>query len=478
MGVAGVRAMTESAPPPLSDIVRVRAVRIALVLAFMLRLGIALISAIPHQTSDSLSYINPGVNFFSHGTFAMTCDPRCVPTLMRTPVYPMLVGLLVEPFGLPLAAVYVFQALADTLTVLFVAAVGWGIGGRRAGIGSAFIHALNPFSAVFAAQVMSESVATLALMGGVYLIIHLYPRNGHASMAAWIALGFLFGFATLVRPVFAPIPGVFAVVMFSRTRWREQLRGWVVAAAGFAIVIGPWVARNWVVSRDGAADDSFRVLASSTVPRYRALTTPGLVRWYQSFEEPFIWDRLREVPAVARYLLPGEKERTEELFVGVRAVNLVISPELDAGFGHLADERIAAHPFRTRVLPPVSRAARLWITPRLSPFGIESARLSGLLGTLAFFASIALNGSLALFAFVTGFVLWRSAAARLVMVVPVYLTAVHAFIMWGNQSRYVVPAFPEIAILAALGGLALVNHVRRVRSLKPHNREASRAEVA
>ncbi|HMI89351.1 MAG TPA: glycosyltransferase family 39 protein [Polyangiaceae bacterium] len=397
---------------------------------------------------------------------------------MRTPGYPMFVGLLVGVFGLPLGAVYVLQALADTATTLLVAGVGWGMGGRKAGIGSAFVQALNPFSAVFAAQIMSESVVTLVMMGAVYLLFYLTLPSPPFSAKAWVAVGLLLGFATLVRPVFALIPAAFAVALFHRSRWREQLRIWILAAAGFGAVVGPWVGRNWAVARTGRADDSFQVLASFAFPIYRNLMTPGLIHWYKSFEEPFIWDRLPEAPAMAKYFLPGEKERTDELFAGMRAADLVVTPELDAAFERLARERIAAHPFRTQVIPAPSRAARLWITPRLSAFGVESARLPGFVGRLILLVTVAFNGTLALFGFVTGFALWRSTAARLLLVVPVYLTVIHSIIMWGNQSRYVVPAFPEIAILATLGGLALVAHIRR-RGWRgqQQSRKSARAEL-
>ncbi len=470
--------MKEAASPPLASFLRQRPIQIALVLAVVSRLVIALIPSLPHYTRDSMSYIDPGVNFFSHGTFALTCDPECLPSLVRTPAYPLIVGLLLGPLALPHAAVYVFQALIDALSTLLVAALGGAMGGRKTAVVSAFVHALNPFSAVFAAQIMTESVATLALLGCVYLLFRLRLASSVSPTRGWLALGILLGFATLVRPAFAPIPGVLALAMFERKQWQQLLRGWTIATGGFALIVAPWVIRNWVVTRNGGADDSFRVLASWAVPRYRALSTPGLVLWYQSFEEPFIWDRPREAPITATYLLPGERERTEQLFEGVRAVNLLITPELDAEFDRLAKERIAAHPFRTRVLPPISRAARLWITPRLSSFGIESARLSGLFGKSMLIAATAMNACFALLGFFTGFVLWRSVAARLLLAVPVYLTVAHSIIMWGNQSRYVVPGFPEIAVLAALGSLSSIGYIRRMRTSQGDEGESvPRAEV-
>jgi 4-amino-4-deoxy-L-arabinose transferase-like glycosyltransferase len=457
--------MSEQTFPSLRTVLREFPVQIALALALGLRLFLAFLPALPHLTGDSAGYIDPGVNLFAHARFAMTCDPRCVPTLWRTPGYPFVVGLLVGFLKLPLGAVYVLQAFFDTATTLLAAAMGWALGGKRVGVVAALVYGLDPFVAVFAGQIMTESLATLALTVAVYAVWRLSLRAAAGPAIAWIALGLLLGFAALVRPVLAPFPALLALAAFEPARWREQARDWALAAGGFALIVAPWVARNWLVSRNGGADDSFQVMASTTSPFYRGLSTPGFARWYQSYEQPFIWDRPREAPIVATYLLPDEKARVETLFDGLRKAGLVVTPELDAAFDRLARERIASHPFRATVLPPLSLAVRYWVTPRLSSISIDAARLSGPRGKLLFAAAVGYNALLSLLGFAAGALLVRRVAGRLLLAVPVFLTGVHSLIMWGNHSRYVVPGFPEVATLAALGGVLLVDRVRRRRRL-------------
>jgi 4-amino-4-deoxy-L-arabinose transferase-like glycosyltransferase len=467
--------MHEYRPVSLKTLLGQRPLQIVLATTLTLRIVMSLVPELPHYTDDSAGYLDSGVNLFTHATFAMTCDPRCIPTLWRTPGYPIVLGLLVGVLKLPLGAVYVLQAVLDTVTTLLVAAIAWGAAGRRAGILAASVHGLNPFAAVFAGQIMTESVATLTLIAAVYVLWGLCQPARSARSIAWIALGLLLGFATLVRPALAPLSGLLPLAVFERARWREQARGWLLAAGAFAVMVAPWVARNWVTTRDGAADDSFRVLGSFSSPFYRRIATPGLERWYQTFEEPFVWDRPREPPVVAKYFLPGEKERVERLFEGLRDAGVMVTPELDTEFNRLADERIAAHPFRTTIWPPLSRAGRLWVTPRLSSFGIESARLAGARGKLLFVAATGYNALLALFGFATGLVLARRVVGRLLLSVPFFLTALHAFVMWGNQSRYTVPGFPEMAILATLGVLFLLDRIRRRWRSEPKADLAPRA---
>ena len=443
--------------------------QLALAAAFVFRLALAIVPGLPHHTGDTDSYLDPGINLFAHGTFALTCDPRCIPTLLRTPGYPLFVGVLLGLLKLPVAVLYVSQALLETFTTLLAAAIAWALGGRRAAAMAGWLYATNPFAAVFAGQIMTESLATFTLMCIVYLLWRCHgdepPRR---PLVSSIVLGLLLGFATLVRPVLTPLPAFLAVATFDRTAWREQLRRWTVAAGAFALVVGPWVARNWLVTRDNGADDSFRILGSTFSPFYRRIATPGVVHWYLSFEEPFLWDRPREAPVFARYFLPDEKQRVEELFEGIRLAGVEVTPELDAGFERLARERTAAHPFRTTLLPPLSRAVRLWITPRLSALGIEAARVPGRGGMLLLVAATGYNAALALAGFAMGILLLRKGPGRLLLIVPLYLTGIHSVIMFGCQSRYTMPALADIAVLSAVGALAVFDRTRASSRLRLH----------
>ena len=48
-----------------------------------------------------------------------------------------------------------------------------------------------------------------------------------------------------------------------------------------------------------------------------------------------------------------------------------LSPELDARFAQLADERIAAHPLRYYLLLPLGRVADMWLRPRVENLPID-----------------------------------------------------------------------------------------------------------
>jgi hypothetical protein len=352
------------------------------------------------------------------------------------------------------------QATFGAATTLLVAAMGYAAGGRRVGVAAAFVHGLDPFDAAYAGQMLTESLTTLVLATAVYGLWWMVASDRDCRALAWVGLGSLLGLASLIRPVAALLPVALAIATLGSTRrrgsgaWREHARRWAWTGAGFAVLVAPWVLRNAIVSRDGGADGPFEVLAVRSMPYIARLTTPGVERWYGTFEEPFVWDREFEAPSRATYFLPGERERVERLFTQIRAENGAVTPEIDAAFERLAEERASAHPLRTTVVATLSRAARLWVTPRLSAFGVEAGRLSSAGAKALLVAAAAYNATLAGAALAAGIAFARKIGCRLLLAVPAYLTAVHAVIMWGRQSRYVVPGLCEVSVLAAWGGVA------------------------
>jgi hypothetical protein len=459
---------------PLREALRERVILFALASAFVFRLALAAIAfgRVHYYADDSASYMDSGINLFTHGSYAIACDAHCIPTLMRPPVYPVLLGLLIAVFKLPIFSICVLQSIFDTVTTWLVAAFGMGLGGRRVAIVAALVYALDPFAAGFAGQIMTESLAALMVMAALYLLWRLSATLGPPKLAPWAGLGAMLGLATLVRPVTGILPLAMALATFKPRHWRSQAVAWVTALVAFSFVIAPWTVRNWLVTRNAQADDSFRIISSVLGPFERRLLTPGVEQWAKSYQEPFVMGKLySSAPSVAAYLLPNERQRVEALFDKVRdglgeaptgverPGRLAISPELDADFARLARERRAAHPLRAILLPPLSRAVRLWFTPRLSALNIQTWRLGGVLGTFLLAIATAYNGVQALLGIAGGLVsMMQGAAGRILASAPIYLTIFHAlYPVGGGQSRYTIPALPEVIVLAALGGFMLID---------------------
>jgi ribosomal protein L12E/L44/L45/RPP1/RPP2 len=152
-----------------------------------------------------------------------------------------------------------------------------------------------------------------------------------------------------------------------------------------------------------------------------------------------------------------------------------LTPDLDAGFGQIANERIARRPFRYYVLLPLRRAHALWFNthsdfypfsgnalPLLSP---ENTRAENfwlpVFAVLVGIYTVLGVGGLFLLAMNGGF----NERAWVLLVVMIFAARLALFSMAVSvEPRYVVEFFP---ILAVTGAIAIMNFkelFRRIRA--------------
>jgi hypothetical protein len=148
----------------------------------------------------------------------------------------------------------------------------------------------------------------------------------------------------------------------------------LLAMAPFAM----WTARNWRV---------FHVV-EPLAPRYATdpgeETYPGWQRWVKTWCLDFVctYDVYWPVPGGPLDLtkLPSRAFDTPAQYAETAALaadyndkdnGLDISPDMDARFARLAEERIAAHPLRYYVWLPLGRVADMWLRPRVENLNID-----------------------------------------------------------------------------------------------------------
>jgi hypothetical protein len=125
---------------------------------------------------------------------------------------------------------------------------------------------------------------------------------------------------------------------------------------------------------------------------------------------------------------------------------------VDAGFGRLAEERIAAHPLRYYLWLPLGRVADMWLRPRVENLNIDldwwvyahhraETRFSwAYAGLNALYLLLAAAGLLLRPRF------WKAMLAYMLLRSAMLLT------VEGPETRYTLECFP---MLFALGGIAL-----------------------
>ncbi|MDP9263094.1 MAG: hypothetical protein M3O85_02105, partial [Acidobacteriota bacterium] len=233
-------------------------------------------------------------------------------------------------------------------------------------------------------------------------------------------------------------------------RRRFFLAGLVVAAVSLA-PLAPWALRNWRVFH------VFQPLAPRHANGPGEFVPLGYERWlrtwvvdYSSTEEVY-W---ASQPVSVERLPPrafdsdDQRRRTEQLLSEYLPDD--ITPEVDAKFAQLADERIRSTPLRYYVFLPAARVADMWLRPRIELLGLNThwwdfesdpsdsavSIALGLLNLALVTAAVvgAVRGRVPHLAMLVGWLLLRSA---LLATLP------------APEPRYTLECYPVLFLLAA-----------------------------
>ncbi len=342
---------------------------------------------------DSLVYGDLAKNLLLHGRYALTAPGgQLYPTLIRLPGYPLFLALCFRLFGMEnyVSAAWVQIAL-DLAGCLLLADFAGRIvpAALRRGTGTGTAHAtlwlaaLCPFTAVYAATPLTEAPTLFVLALALWSAARFRARPGWGP-----ALGFTFAvsFAALLRPdgalaavALTPAlvscrkrePGQGAIAIPSKKLARMTVVCVLLALAPFAI----WGGRNWRVFH------VFEPLAPRQAADPGVETYPGWERWVKTWCLDFVctydiyWNvpegplDLSKLPGRA-FDSPAQYAQTAGLVAAYNA-RQELTPAIDARFGKLAEERIAAHPLRSYVWLPLGRVLDMWLRPRVENLPID-----------------------------------------------------------------------------------------------------------
>jgi len=451
-------------PPTLSFS---RGQRTALAVALPVLLGLVLRLRMLHwlyfPQGDTLIYGGIAKNLLLHGHYALSgAGGLPYPTLIRLPGMPFLLALCFRLFGIEnyfaVACLQIVLDLAGCLLLAdFVRRIAPAPQARRAALATLWLAALCPFTASFTANPMAETPTLFSIA------LALWSAAGFRQRPRW-SLALLFTFAvtlaTLLRPDGALVAVALApalVLGLPRDRIAPQklvrmaLVCLLLALAPFAL----WTARNWQV---------FHVI-QPLAPRLA--TDPGedpnlgwetwIKSWCLDFSSTYeiYWyvpgDQIRidKLPARA-FDTPAQRAATAALIDDYND-QLVLTPALDARFAHLAAERLAAHPWRTRIGLPWGRMANMWLRPRVENLPIEMDwwNYAAHRGETSFsYAWGALN-LLYLGLAVVG--LWKRPPFWRAMVLYIVLRSALLLTVEAPETRYTIECFPLLFVLGGLG---------------------------
>lgn len=214
---------------------------------------------------DSAEYVRLGLNLAAGHGFTQSAGQPYRPDVRRTPVYPAVLALaFLSPRGGLYVAVMAGVA-ASVLTVVALYRMGQLVHGTSAAWWAGLLLALDLTSAVYATQILTESLFALLLTLSFLPLLDARVRDRTAGVSA----GVLAGLAALCRPIAIFV----AAALLPACRWRapgqpaRAARVWVAALAASALLIGAWTARNYRAAHVG----TFTSLAATNMYLHRAV---------------------------------------------------------------------------------------------------------------------------------------------------------------------------------------------------------------
>jgi 4-amino-4-deoxy-L-arabinose transferase-like glycosyltransferase len=347
-----------------------------------------------------------------------------LPTATRVPVPVFYFALMYRLLGLDDRSLVIGQWILDTLTCLVLFALALRVfGDRRVAILTSVAWALYPPALWLSNSRFSEPMMTLLLACLVYLLV--WSQETHQARRYALA-GVMWGLCILTRPILIVLPLFFFPVLI--VQLRRQLRRAVLAgmalALGGAIVLAPWVYRNYLV--------------------FHAFIPTSTISGLNLFRENYLLDHddyltFRNIPIFQQ----TSKEMFDRRFGSVAVVETADDTQLliDRTYRDEAIAKILEYPGRYIILSLV-RVLRLWFNvgygdpPSLASYLILIGHLVLIALTVKAFASY--RGDW-MFKLVPAFVL-------IVQHTLTYMAIVGAF-------RYSVPLMPYLFMT---GSYALV----------------------
>jgi 4-amino-4-deoxy-L-arabinose transferase-like glycosyltransferase len=171
--------------------------------------------------------------------------PHGEPTAQWPPGYPAVLAVIFKLFGHKIVLAKLLNVLLGTATCLLAYLIGKKVFDRNAGLVAAAVLAIFPSQVFQPTLVMTETLATFLVAALVCVVVFFAVDSLSWQRAA--AIGAFIGLITYVRgeTILLALPLVVVWAIAGRS-FLSGLRYGAIALAATALVILPWVTRNWI----------------------------------------------------------------------------------------------------------------------------------------------------------------------------------------------------------------------------------------
>jgi 4-amino-4-deoxy-L-arabinose transferase-like glycosyltransferase len=323
------------------------------------------------------------------------------------------------------------MVVLGTILVGLVGLLGRRVGGETVGLVAAGIAAITPNMWVNDGLVMSETLTALVVVGALLCVFRFWDRP---TLLRAAVLGALCGVAALARVEFGLLVVLLAIVIpFALDKpWTERGAFALTAVVAAGLVVAPWVGFNLARFREPtfiSTNDGITLAGANCDEMYHG---PGIGLWTLG-------------SCTGSLDLPGDQS------------------QVSSHYRHRAFDYIDHHKSRVPIVV-LARVGRTWSLFRpldMVTFNAGEDREPWVtrLGLVAYYPTL-------LCAIAGAVVLWRRRrrGALWVLCTPVVVVTIGAVVTYG-QTRFRAPAEPSLALLAAVGIVAVIGQLRARRAV-------------
>jgi 4-amino-4-deoxy-L-arabinose transferase-like glycosyltransferase len=224
--------------------------RIALIAAAGLAVRLAILFGPAHDVKGygDWHFFHMGANLIADGhwfvePFEHLFHGRYVPSAGHPPLWEFALSGVSFLGGTSYLAHRAFGCLVGAVTIFLVGLLGRRIGGDRVGVAAAVIAALYPVLIGADTSLMSESLYGMLVAGALLLAFRLRQRQDLRTAAA---LGAVIALAALTRSEGLILLVLLALPVALVKAPPGGLKRAAVCVAAAAVVLAPWLVRNWV----------------------------------------------------------------------------------------------------------------------------------------------------------------------------------------------------------------------------------------
>jgi hypothetical protein len=360
---------------------------------FAMAVGFAMralfLSRHPLFRGDALVYGELAHHVIKQHVYGLVDAGVLKPTLIRLPGYPAFLAACFQVFGdANYLSVLWVQVFVDLASCALIAATTSRIAGKRAGMWALWLAVLCPFTANYAVVVVPECLSIFCAALVFYGLARWADdwRTGVAGLRWAVLVGFALAAGVLLRPD----QGLLAVAVVPAMLWvgwrarSAHIRGneteakmgrmaWgappAVASLILVLPLCFWAVRNWRVFH------VFQPIAPKYANDPGEEVPYGFMRWYRTWAVGFpstvkvYWQydgetiSMKDLP---RRAFDSVEQRAETAQIIARYNEESAStPQVDAAFARLAEQRVRADPFRYYVELPIARLLDMWFRPRI-----------------------------------------------------------------------------------------------------------------